>query len=346
MFTKPDDLPDDSLRDVLLDRWEFRAATLTYQAVGFGSHHWLAADASGGLVFVTVDDLVDKLYSADDTTDASFGRLGRAFATALSLRQDAGLDFVVAPLPDVSGRVLARLGPRYSMLVHPYVQGRPTGHDGAFDSPDDRREVLDLLMALHAARAELPRADDFAVPLVTDLAEAMAEVAAPWQGGPYGICARDLLARHAADLSALLGAYAELAARVMARPDRFVITHGEPHSANVLRTPDGLMLVDWDTVLLAPPERDLWALAEADPSIPAAYAAATGVVIDDDALALYRLWYDLAEIAGYVSLFRGSHGDTADTAEAWRNLRHFLQPAARWPGLRAGHVSPDNKLAS
>ena len=70
--------------------------------------------------------------------------------------------------------------------------------------------------------------------------------------------------------------------------------------------------------------------------------AATGVVIDDDALALYRMWYDLAEIAGYVILFRGSHGDTADTAEAWRNLRHFLQPAARWPDL-LGAVSNDRR---
>ena len=342
MFTKPDDLPDESLRDVLLERWEFRAATLTYQAVGFGSHHWLAADASRGVVFVTVDDLVDKLRSADDTTDASFGRLERAFAAALSLRQDTGLDFVVAPLPDVNSRVLARLGARYSMVVHPYVRGHRIGDDGAFARPDDRREVLDLLVALHAARASPPRADDFAVPLAADLIEAMGEIAVPWRAGPYGTSARDLLATNAADLTALLGSYADLAARVSARPDRMVITHGEPHAANVLRTPRGLVLVDWDTVLLAPPERDLWALTEADPSIPAAYTAATGVVIDDDALALYRLWYDLAEIAGYVSLFRGSHGDTADTAEAWRNLRHFLQPAARWPGLLAGHISPDD----
>lgn len=342
MFTKPDDLPDDSLRDVLLDRWEFRAATLTYQAVGFGSHHWLAADASGGLVFVTVDDLVDKLHSADDTTDASFGRLERAFAAALSLRQDSGLDFVIAPLPDVNSRVLARLGARYSMVVHPYVPGHRLGDDGAFARPDDRREVLDLLVALHAARASPPRADDFAVPLAGGLIEAMGEIAVPWQAGPYGTSARDLLATNAADLTALLGSYADLAARVSARPDRMVITHGEPHAANVLRTPRGLVLVDWDTVLLAPPERDLWALTETDPSIPAAYEAATGVVIDDDALALYRLWYDLAEIAGYVILFRGSHGDTADTAEAWRNLRHFLQPAARWPDL-LGAVSNDSR---
>ncbi len=333
MFTRPADLADDSLRDVLHDDWGFCATSLTYQAVGFGSHHWLAADARGGRLFVTVDDLADKLRSPDDTTDAAFARLECAFTTALSLRQDAGLTFVVAPIPTGAGLALSRLRPRYSVAVHPHVEGRPTGRDGAFATPADRREVLDLLTALHAAHAQPPRADDFAVPLIADLAAAISRTGAPWRAGPYGMGARDLLAAHATDLTMLLAAYSDLVNRVAARPDRMVITHGEPHSGNVLRTPAGLVLVDWDTVLLAPPERDLWALAETDSSIPAAYAAATGVTIDDDALSLYRLWYDLAEIAEYISLFQRSHGDTADTAEAWRNLRQFLRPAERWPGL-------------
>jgi hypothetical protein len=335
VFTKPGDLADDSLRDVLHRDWNFSATSLTYQAVGFGSHHWQAADGRGSRLFVTVDDLADNLRSPDDTTDAAFARLERAFTTALSLRRDACLAFVVAPVPTDDGRVLSRLAPRYSVVVHPYVDGRRAGRDGAFATAADRRAVLDMLTALHSAHAEPPSADDFAVPLVASLAAAMRHVAAPWQDGPYGMRARDLLATHAADLSVLLAAYADLASRVATRPDRMVSTHGEPHAANVLRTPDGLVLVDWDTVLRAPPERDLWALAEADASIPAAYTAATGVAIDGDAMSLYRLWFDLAEIAEYVSLFHGSHSDTADTAEAWRNLRHVLRPAERWPGLLA-----------
>jgi spectinomycin phosphotransferase/16S rRNA (guanine(1405)-N(7))-methyltransferase len=338
VLTQPGDLADESLRDVLRSGWKFCARSLAYQAVGFGSHHWLAADDRGGRFFVTADDLAARRRTPDDTLDAAFGRLDRAFATALSLRREAGLDFVIAPVPARDGRVLERVGTRYSVVVHPYVTGDRTGRDGAFDRPADRREVLELLIALHAARAEPPPADDFAVPRVTELIAAMDQTGAPWRDGPYGTRARDLLATHAAGLTALLAAYADLAARVSARPDRMVITHGEPHSANVLRTTGGLALVDWDTVLLAPPERDLWGLAEADAAIPSVYAAATGVPIDDDALTLYRLWYDLAEIAEYVSLFQISHGDTADTAEAWRNLRHFLRPAERWPHLLAGRI--------
>jgi hypothetical protein len=60
---------------------------------------------------------------------------------------------------------------------------------------------------------------------------------------------------------------------------------------------------------------------------------ATGTEIDDEALSLYRLWFDLAEVGGYLSLFRSPHEDTADTRESWKNLQHFLRPAERWPSM-------------
>ena len=38
----------------------------------------------------------------------------------------------------------------------------------------------------------------------------------------------------------------------------WVVTHGEPHPVNVMQTDAGRVLIDWDTVAIAPPERDLW----------------------------------------------------------------------------------------
>ena len=114
-----------------------------------------------------------------------------------------------------------------------------------------------------------------------------------------------------------------------------VITHGGPNAANVLKTPAGFVFVDWESALLAPPERDLWALAESDPGVLDAYSAATGTAIDTDALTLHRMWYDLAEISGYVRSFQSGHDDTADAAEGWQNLQYFLRPAQRWPDLLA-----------
>lgn len=338
MLTQPDDLAEVTVRDALATAWNFEAVSLSYQAVGFGSHHWLAADSRGSRLFVTADDLSAKKRAPDDTTDVAFGRLRQAFMTALSLHRDVGLVFVLAPIPADDGRVLHRLQDRYSLVIHPYLADCQFGPDGRYGSSADRLAVVDLLIALHRADAAKPATDDFVIPDRTELRTAIGETTEPWQSGPYAARARNLLAVHAKDVEALLSAYDDLAVRVSGRPDRMVITHGEPHAANVLKTPDGFVFVDWEAVLLAPPERDLWNLAEQEPGVLDAHSAATGTDVDQDALSLYRMWYDLAEISCYVRFFREPHADTADAAESWRNMQHFLRPAQRWPDVFTDRV--------
>jgi hypothetical protein len=345
VFTAPADLPVALIGNALADGWSFTATSLQYQPVGFGSHHWLATDARGEQLFVTVDDQAMRLHGGADTHEAAFGRLRRALETALSLRRDAGLGFVVAPVAAAAGSVVTRLTDRYSLAVYPYLDGAGSRPDGTYSSRADRLAVVGLLARLHAVSQTAAQAsplfvtppdpDPFEVRLAGELEAAIERTGEGWDAGPYGERARQLLARHGPAVAELLAAYDRLASQVAARPERMVITHGQPDGANVLRTADGFVFVDWESVLLAPPERDLWDLAEADPSILAEYSAMTGTVIDRDALRLYRLWYDLAEISGYITWFSGSHGDTADTAEAWQNLQYYLRPAERWPDLLA-----------
>jgi spectinomycin phosphotransferase/16S rRNA (guanine(1405)-N(7))-methyltransferase len=336
VFTEPDDLPGAALAGALQDLWGFTPASLEYQPVGFGSHHWLATDLAGGRLYVTADDLAAKRRTAQDTTDDAFDRLRDAFGTASALRGEAGLDFVVAPLRTATAQVVARLSERYSLVAHPYVIGTDAGQDGEFADDGDRRAVLDMLIQIHRARVGKPRVDDFVVPHLDTLEAMTSDTGEPWCGGPYARRAQKLLRAHAKDLRVLIAAYRDLARRVAARPERMVITHGEPHAGNVIATADGLVLVDWDTALVAPPERDLWDLAGDDASLRGYYAAATGTEIDDGALSLYRLWFDLAEVGGYLSLFQAPHEDTADTRESWKELQRFLRPAERWPSL-VGH---------
>lgn len=68
-----------------------------------------------------------------------------------------------------------------------------------------------------------------------------------------------------------------------------------------------------------------------------AYTEATGTLSDDDALALFRMWYDLSEIAGYLGLFRSPHDDTEDTAESGCSPSPPVGAVARLPAwLRRG----------
>lgn len=335
MFTEPDDLPSVALTGALHDLWGFTAASLEYQPVGFGSHHWLATDATGRRLFATADDLAAKRRTAHETADDAFDRLCRAFETARALRGEAGLHFVIAPLPTSAGRVAARLSERYSLAIHPYVSGSRAGQDLKFTNDGDRQAVVDMLIQIHRAQVGAPQVDDFAVPHLDALQAMIRRPGSAWRSGPYAQRAQKLLATHAKDLHVLIAAYRSFASRVGAHPGRMVITHGESHAGNVIVTADGLVLVDWDMTLVAPPERDLWQLAGEDASLLDYYAAATGTEVADAALTLYRLWWDLADIGEYLSLFQAPHEDTADTNESWKNLQHLLRPGRRDRGLRA-----------
>jgi len=331
VFTRPGALTDGLVAAELAVGWGFRAETCCYLPVGFGSHHWLATDAAGDQLFLIVHDLPSMLRSQADTTDAAFGRLQTALSCAVSLRRDAGLEFVAAPVPAAGGEVMRRLSERYSLAARPYLADCEAGHQREFPA-SDLPAVVGLLARLHRAQpAVAPQCCDFALPNADGLRAALASTSERWDGGPYGERARALLARHAAGVAALMAAYDDLARQVGSRPDRFVITHGEPDAWNVLKTPTGFIVVDWDFVQFAPPERDLWFLAETDRSVLRAYIESTRIDIDEGALALFGLGYDLADIAEYICLFRGRHEDTEDMARSWGNLEYFLRRTERWP---------------
>jgi spectinomycin phosphotransferase len=103
-----------------------------------------------------------------------------------------------------------------------------------------------------------------------------------------------------------------------------VLTHGEPHGGNFLRAGDHLMLIDWDTVGLAVPERDLWMLDDGTPDALRAYTERTGRRIDTDAIDLYRLTWTLADLAAYGAVLRSSAEETADVQKALSAFTSYL----------------------
>jgi spectinomycin phosphotransferase len=120
--------------------------------------------------------------------------------------------------------------------------------------------------------------------------------------------------------------YDELVVRVRETSDSWVITHGEPHRANVIRdSQGGVHLVDWDTTLIAPRERDLQMVLDQDLTGWDEYSALVGAAtLDHDALRLYRSWWDLADVAVFVAGFRRRHERTEDAVASWAILASNL----------------------
>jgi spectinomycin phosphotransferase len=326
VLTPPPQLSDDVLIDVLARQWDLAVASLSYRPVGFGSHHWEVVEVNGTRWFVTVDDLEPKRTGDGEPVDAAFDRLAASLATAIELRK-SGRRFVAAPIPTRRGEPVARVDGRFAVALYPFIDGQSFTW-GDFPTPEHRHAVFDLIVSIHAAAPAIARhaiADDFAVPRRAELEAAFDRANDVGDCGPYAGPASRLVAENARSLRLRLAHYDELVLDCRTRPGRAVLTHGEPHPGNTMRDAIGWLLIDWDTVLVAPPERDLWSLDDGDGSILAAYADATGVIPLAPELELYRVRWDLADLASIVSQFRRHHVGSQDDDKCWEILCSLVE---------------------
>ena len=311
--------------------WGIRPASIDYFPEGGGSHHWHAIDDGGAGHFVTVDDLDDKDFIGD-VRDVVFEGLRSALETARLLRDAAGLTFVVAPRAGEDGTVVRRIDSRYAVSVYPLYVGYSYPF-GPYADSVRRDEAIDMVAELHRSTSTVRACAPSHVLRYggqRDLRAFLADPTRPWVGGPFSEPARLVLLDHLAAIAELVTGFEGLADRTaLARRDT-VITHGEPHPANLLSVGDAVLLVDWDTVALAPPERDLALLgAEPDASFER-YERATGHEVNVEVVQLYRLRWYLDDLASSVRLFRRAHERNADTVRWWDGLAPRVAQLPGW----------------
>ena len=323
MRDRPAGVGEGELRFALAESWHIHAAAMRYAPVGGGSYHWVVHDGQDARWFATVDDLDTKSWLGDTRAAVGAG-LRAAMDTALALRHQAGLRFVVAPVPALHGETVLPVGSKYAVAVFPFVHGA-SGRFGEDLPASERGQFVDMLAALHRATPTATQASpaQIRLPLRGALETALSELGQPWRGGPFAESARALLARTAGQIRHLLETFDQLAEHVAAAREP-VITHGEPHSANIIRAGPGRMLIDWDTVGLAPPERDLWMIVTDTGDEARRYTEATGRAVDPAGLEFYQIRWALDDISAFVHQLRTSHCRTADTEHIWMSLKDTL----------------------
>ncbi len=328
----PEEFETSTLIDLLADGWGFDVEGVHYAAVGGGSYHWVVEDVEGKRGFVTADDLDQKPWLGD-TRESAFDGLGRAFDTAVALR-DGGLGFVVAPIPTSRGETVRRIRPRHTIALFPFVAGQP-GTYGHYETAE-RAALLTMLAELHQATPAVSAVAsrvDLHLPGRRRLEAALRDLRQTWSGGPFSEPARQALARRASDVAELLALGDRLSVDVTSRRTDWVVTHGEPHGGNLMRTDESHVLVDWDTVALAPPERDLWMFVGDNGEEATTYTDATGHELDQVAVNFFRLRWDLADIAAFTDLLRSPHHHTEDTEKAYDALTFYVGTRDRWAAL-------------
>jgi spectinomycin phosphotransferase len=295
----PEDVTDDEILSAVRDAWLPSADAVEHLPVGFGAHHWRARCDGEPRLFVTLDSLGDRHDARS---------LHAAYAGAVRLAAD-GLEFVHPNLDPVT------------VVLGSGVLSATGWREGEVRERLDLASTASMLARLHAATVDdLPRWR----PLVrADFAAALrARLETTWDGGPFAAQAHTALHDRLDAITEWTRRYHELAA--LARDHRWVPTHGEPHERNQLITPEGTLLVDWESLKLAPGERDLRVLVG---------AGATDVEASWPMIEMFDLEWRLDEISQYADWFESPHSGTASDHVAYGGLLEELaRPEWAQPG--------------
>lgn len=291
MKSPPVGLDSDRVLAAVREHWQPAADAVAYLPLGFGAHHWVVEVGGAADLFVTLDAYGPRHSSASLTA---------AYAGAAALARE--LDFVHASL---------------APYVVPFARGALSVTPWLVGERPEELEVdatTALLDRLHATTPPdgLPRWRPLVPPSFAD--DLISRLATTWHRGPHGDAAHQMLTAHLGEVKTWTADYHRLALQAADRP--WVVTHGEPHQHNQLRTDAGLRLVDWESLKLAPAERDLDGLGCGDAAM----------------LHMFDLEWRLDEISQYAAWFRHEHGDSPDDRAALGGLEEELsRPDRRAP---------------
>jgi spectinomycin phosphotransferase len=329
----PETFSDRDLLVALTGHWDLRADSVRYVPKGAGSYHWVVAALGHARYFVTVDDLDTKPWIGDQR-QVTFGGLRVAYETARVLESQAALSWVVGPLQASDGSVIVRLSDQYAVSVFPFVEG-VASRWGDRVPRDHRTALLRQLAGLHQVTGQVGAGitrRPLDLPERPLLRAALDALGRPWRGGPFAEPARHALASQAETVSGWLAELDGLARSLAAaQEEQLVVTHGEPHPGNLIMTGQGLRLIDWDTVALALPERDLWMLDDGSAGAFGPYVEVTGRSVNGTAVRFFRLAWTLSDIASFAAMFRAPHQQTRWTGQQWSGFLRLLGGAPPAP---------------
>ncbi|QDP95958.1 phosphotransferase [Microlunatus elymi] len=308
MRTAPQDLTDAAVAETVAAHWGITAAAIEPAPVGFGSHHWELTGTDGSRWFATADRVGDSGHAL--TT------LAAALHTAYALEHRCGLAFVVAPTPGADHRLLAKAGD-YAVALYPFLERVGAG-------VADPEQLLTMIIAVHKispALVGVVQEDDLEIEQRRTLEAVLSKQRRG--SGPFAEDFAELVIQHRQPIEKALQGCDRMAAEQRGDKGSWVITHGEAKINNTMITADGPVLIDWDTVRVGPPARDVWMLPSAQE-----YAARTGRSVPQQHLDHYRLVWDLKDLCSYAGWFAGDHERTADTELGWQGCQLICQRLA------------------
>lgn len=312
MTLPPPALADETVLEVVREHWDAGVAAVTLVPLGTEAHHWVAAGRHRPRWLVRADDV---------TPGGRLEVLLDAYAAARELA--ARGHHVVVPTiapgsgeddgDDGDGSAVGVVVAGSLVTLTAYLDGAPG--PGEYADDDQRTLLAGALGALHAEAAPARTPAWRPGPPGRGELEAALASAAGWTAGPFAESVRKVLCDNESHLRLLYARYDALTRHAVDLRSDWVPTHGAPHTGHVLWLAGGPVLVGWETLRLAPRERDLRAvLRGADGAQPlSAYTARGGRPdLDDDLVELFDLEAWLGAVARHALHLRGPLAGEAD----------------------------------
>jgi hypothetical protein len=110
---------------------------------------------------------------------------------------------------------------------------------------------------------------------------------------------QQVLRRHEAKIRYYLGEYLRLCHICKAGPGELVITHGDAPGNILVNAPDDIYIIDWDDIVLAPAERDLWIMDHLEGFVDGYKSARPGYVANGNIRGFFIYKYYFSSMMHY-----------------------------------------------
>jgi spectinomycin phosphotransferase len=250
---------------------------------------------------------------------------------------DSGVKQVIPALATQTGQLWANLMP-FKVILYPFVEGHH-GFEGklsgeqwaAFGSGLKRFHTTEFPTELTGGI----RKEDFSPKWRKRLRKFLGYIEKETVREPVAVELADFLKSNKDVLLDLIQRAERFSGMLQGRSAEFIVCHGDIHGWNLLIDTDGaLYMVDWDTLVFAPKERDLMFIGggfgesgytpqEEESLFCQGYGR---IKMDQIALAYYRCERIIEDIAVYLEQVFLSEGGGEDRKAALENVRSNFLP--------------------
>lgn len=199
--------------------------------------------------------------------------------------KELGITYINSPIPTQRGDLYIKNEDRYYILFN-FIEGKNT-----WDY--DKHGVYEHLIQIHKSTDEIRssvKREDFRI----EYAEVFEEKSLQYKNIPLIATYLDEILKH-------WESFKELSRILQERSFNMYITHGDAFG-NIIKDKNDLYIIDWDDLLLAPIERDLWFFYENERIAGLYKEEFPGFNIDKDLLLyyIYKRFFD--DLLGFFEL--------------------------------------------